>query len=171
MGGKTIEKTFTASTERVFTACRHAVAELGYSVTTSDSAGGVLSFNTGRSMKTWGGQDLTASVLPSASGSRVVVGGSLGKGGSALTGGGAQLVGWGEKKELSLKFLGAVERILPTIPETPLATPPPPPSQPSQAPPPPPQPSLAAQIKELKQLLDDGVLTAEEFESAKAKLL
>ena len=78
MGGKTIERTFPASSEDVYEAARRAVAELGYSVLHSDAAAKAISFNTGRSMKSWAGQDLTATVFASDDGSaRVVVGGSL----------------------------------------------------------------------------------------------
>jgi Short C-terminal domain len=59
------------------------------------------------------------------------------------------------------------------------APPPPPPPVAAAAPPPPPAPAapaaggddLVSKIQQLKALQDQGVLTAEEFEAAKAKLL
>jgi Short C-terminal domain/Protein of unknown function (DUF2510) len=112
MGGKTIERTYSASPEDVYEAARHAVAELGYSVLHSDAAAKAISFNTGRSMKSWAGQDLTATVFASGDGSaRVVVGGSLATRGNPL-GGGSQLGAWGEKKQLSNVFLDAIARAL-----------------------------------------------------------
>ena len=54
---KTEERVLDASPGRVLAACRQAVAELGYTVIASDESGKMISFNTGRSMKTWAGQD------------------------------------------------------------------------------------------------------------------
>ena len=53
------------------------------------------------------------------------------------------------------------------------AAPPPPPPAPMAAPPPPPAPARdpIAQLKDLKDLLDAGVLTQAEFDSQKQKIL
>ena len=122
MAGKTIDRKVAASSLRAFEACRRATAELGYSITDVSKESLTISFNTGRSMKTWGGQDLTASLFDEGDSTLIVVGGSLGKGGSALTGGGSQLFAWGEKKTLSLKVLDTVEALLPSIAESSSAT-------------------------------------------------
>ncbi|MGH2587424.1 MAG: hypothetical protein ACRDJE_21115, partial [Dehalococcoidia bacterium] len=93
------------------------MADLGFSMLAIHPEALTLSFNTGRSMKSWSGQDLTASIFGDQNGSRVVVSGSLAKGGTALTGGGSQLFAWGEKKALSEKFLAHVASVLPSIAE------------------------------------------------------
>lgn len=160
MGGKTIEGTFDATPARTFEACRSAVANLGYTVLTASRDSMTISFNTGRSMKSWGGQDLTASLFAAGGKTRVVVGGSLAKGGSALTGGGAQLGAWGEKKALSNKFIDEIRRVLPSIAEPASSTPA------GNA-----TTSAADEILKLKELLDAGVLSQEEFEASKRKLL
>ncbi len=159
MGGKTVEQTYKAGFDRTFEACRQAAAELGYSITAVSKESGTISFNTGRSMKTWGGQDLTANLFSSGSSTRVVVGGCLAKGGSALTGGGAQLGAWGEKKKLSMTLLEKIKTVLPGIPEGTTA------AKPAAA------TSAADELLKLKSLLDAGALSQEEFDDAKRKLL
>lgn len=119
MGGKTVERVYPGTTGRVFEACRRAVADLGYTMLAIHPEALTLSFNTGRSMKSWNGQDLSASIFSEQNGSRVVVGGTLAKGGTALTGGGSQLFAWGEKRALSDTFLARVASILPSIAEVP----------------------------------------------------
>ena len=161
MAGKTIDRKVAASSLRAFEACRRATAELGYSITDVSKESLTISFNTGRSMKTWGGQDLTASLFDEGDSTLIVVGGSLGKGGSALTGGGSQLFAWGEKKTLSLKVLDTVEALLPSIAESSSATS----SNDSQP------SSSADELLKLKELLDAGAISQEEFDNEKRKLL
>lgn len=116
MGGKTIEAEFEASTKRVFEAAKLVVANFGYSILQSDMSSGTISFNTGRSFKSWAGQDLTATLVGDSQNTKVIVGGSIAKGGNPL-GGGSQLMAWGEKEDLSKKFLAALEETLPSIPD------------------------------------------------------
>ena len=111
---KTVEQDFSASVSRVFRACRQAVAQLGYVVIASDESGKMISFNTGRSRKSWAGQDLQATVLGSGTTSRLVIGGTIARRGGLSS---EQQVAWGEKAALSKKFLAEVTSILPTIPE------------------------------------------------------
>ena len=111
MGGKTVDRWFAPSAPVVFEAARHAAAELGYSIVHTDAAAQTVSFNTGRSMSSWAGQDLTASVFTEGTGSKVVVGGSLATRGNPM-GGGSQIVSWGEKEKLSRRFLDSLGRHL-----------------------------------------------------------
>ena len=112
-------------------------------------------------MSSWHGQDLTVILFVEVDNTKAVVGGSIAKGGSALTGGGSQVFAWGEKDKLSRKFLESVERILPNIPViTPVVAP----SNFTAA-------SVADEIKNLFALKEAGALTDEEFATAKAKLL
>jgi len=157
VGGKTVEKRYSGSPERVYTACRQAVAELGYAVLHTDAAGFTISFNTGRSMKSWSGQDLSATVFTDGTGSRVVVGGSLAKGGNPI-GGGSQVGSWGEKSALSNKFLDTVARLLPRVPEP-------------AAPKPAAGSDLAAQLAKLAELRKEGLLDEQEYADAKAALI
>ena len=160
MGGKSVEAQFKRPVGDVYEACRRAVADLGYTVLNSSKEDAQISFNTGRSMSSWHGQDLTVSLFTSADGTKAVVGGSLAKGGSALTGGGSQIFAWGEKKKLSEKFLSTVERILPSVETTET------PSQNPQS-----SGSLTDELMKLTQLKEAGVLSDDEFAKAKAKLL
>ncbi len=156
MAGKTIDRNYDASSARVFEACRRVVGELGYTVLFSDTAGKSISFNTGRSMKTWGGQDLTATVFDDGAGSKVVIGGSIAKTGNPF--GGNQLGSWGEKSALSNKFHDKLEEILPSVAE-------PKGSESSSG------GGLAEEIAKLQDLLKQGVLSQAEFDAAKKKLL
>ena len=115
MGGKTVETVFEADAKRVFEAARMAIASLGYTVLSADQNSKFLSFNTGRSMKSWAGQDLTATMIESGSSTTVIVGGSIAKGGNPF-GGGSQIAAWGEKDALSRKFLQEIEACLPKVP-------------------------------------------------------
>lgn len=156
MGGKTVEASFQASPQR-FAARNRAVAELGYAILHTDSASLIVSFNTGRSMKSWAGQDLSTSVVPTNDCTRVIVGGSLAKGGNPF--GSSQVGAWEEKSALSKKFLDTVTRILPSITEPQATTQP---SAPS---------SMADELAKLRELVGQGVISEAEFAQAKQRLL
>lgn len=55
----TREVAVEATPERAYRAAVAAVSELGYSIQHSDPVARTVSFNTGVSMRTWGGQDMT----------------------------------------------------------------------------------------------------------------
>jgi hypothetical protein len=85
MAGKTIDQTFHAARDVVYAAAVEATARLGYTTLEARPEVGVLSFNTGRSMKSWAGQDLTATVIDEGNGTtQVIVGGSLARHGAQL---------------------------------------------------------------------------------------
>src|SRR5665213_4078556 len=111
---KTEEKKFEANSARVFNACRVAMAQLSYTLISADETGRMISFNTGRSMKSFAGQDLQATVVDNGDGSRVIVGGAIARRGGMGSG---QQIAWGEKASLSKKFLAEVESVLPNVPE------------------------------------------------------
>ena len=156
MGGKTQEFEFEASPERLWSSVIQCVGTSGYTIIMSDAQSHVVSFNTGRSMKSWAGQDLTATVTPTKDGARLVMGGSLGRGGNPL-GGGSQLGAWGEKNALIGKFFEAVRRTLPDVPEPTSSTSP--------------QGDLASELAKLAELRAAGSLSEDEFQTAKARLL
>jgi hypothetical protein len=111
---KTEEMLFKASSARVFNACRVAMAQLSYTLISVDKTGRVISFNTGRSIKSFAGQDLQATVLDNGDGSRVIVGGTIARRGGMGSG---QQIAWGEKAALSKKFLAEVASVLPNVPD------------------------------------------------------
>jgi hypothetical protein len=161
LGGKTIERVYDYPTTAVFDAARKSVARLGYTVLHTDSAALTISFNTGRSMSSWAGQDLTATVLAEGPGSRVVVGGSLATRGSPF-GGGSQIGSWAEKGRLSNKFLDEIPNhiILKYSGTTNSA-----------------EEGLSntddpiEQLRRLGELRDTGVITPDQFEAKRAELL
>jgi hypothetical protein len=157
-GGKTVERTFPSTINHVYECCRRATSDLGYTVLNSDPNSSTISFNTGRSWSTWHGQDLSASLFDEGGTTKVVVGGSLARRGSAL--GDQQMFGWGEKKKLSERFLGQVADLI-------TSTPPPSPVSESKTGP----DSVAGELAKLKGLQDGGVLSDEDFDRAREKLL
>jgi hypothetical protein len=154
---KTEEKKFDASPARVFNACRMAMAQLSFTLISADETGRMISFNTGRSMKSFAGQDLQATVLDSGNGSRVIVGGAIARRGGMSS---SQQISWGEKAALSKKFLAEVESVLPSVPEVVRSD-----SMPSES------SSIAEELKSLRDLREQGVISEEEFSKAKEKLL
>lgn len=157
---KTENQEFAASPGRVFSACKHAVALLGYTVISSDESGRMIAFNTGRSMRTWAGQDLQATVLAYGKGSRVVVGGTIARRGGIAS---AQQIAWGEKAALSNTFLIKVAELLPSIPESAITRSP----VVSGAPP----LNRMGQLEKASELRDKGLLTEEEFQAEKSRIL
>jgi hypothetical protein len=92
-------------------------ARLGYNTLNSSPESGVMTFNTGRSMSSWAGQDLTATMVETGNGSTtVIMGGSLARHGAQI-----QLVSWGEKTRLINKWLDALGEALQLQPLEPLA--------------------------------------------------
>jgi len=103
--GRTVPDAVAASDAPI----RQSPTSAGVVIATHPDAG-VVSFNTGRSMSSMKGQDLTATVIGlGASRSKVIVGGSLG-------GNNTQVVAWGEKAKLAIRFLDALGRIAATEP-------------------------------------------------------
>jgi len=157
MGGETQEFAFRGySTDTVWAAAVRAAGALGYSVLHSDQTSKVLSFNTGRSMSSWAGQDLSMTLTQVGPDCMMTMGGSLGKGGNPF--GGGQAFAWGEKGRLIQAFVAKVVDNLPSSETTP------------QAPVGPPT-GLVDQMERLAALRLSGALTEDEFRAAKARLL
>jgi hypothetical protein len=80
-----------------------AGARLGWTVTQADEGMGFLVFNTGRSLRSWAGQNVSITVVPTPSGSSLTFNATLATHGNPL-GGGSQLTGWGEAKKMRKAF-------------------------------------------------------------------
>jgi len=160
MAGKTQAADFEAGTGRVWMALVRVVAELGYVTSSSDRASGSLSFNTGRSMKSWAGQDLNATVLPTGEGlSRIVIGGTIAR---TQAFGGSQVASWGEKKKLANKVLERVRECLPLIPEPAAEL-----AQHATGP----LGGVGTELAQLTSLHQSGTISDEEFTMAKQRVL
>lgn len=163
MGSQAHYQAFVGSPERVFDAAIQAIAQLGYRVIGVDEAKGELSFNSGRSWRTWAGQDVTVMIVDRGDGStHVVLDGSTASLNNRWYTGEGQTYSYGEKAIVAKRFLGMLAEVLATTPEpdrrvTSVAGI-------GNA-------DLVRQLGELAKLRDDGVITAQEFQSAKAKLL
>ncbi len=108
MGGQTFEVTIDADQATVFAAAVATAARLGYTISEARPEVGVLSFNTGRSMKSWAGQDMTATVIAVGTDkTQVIVGGALARHGAQL-----QLGAWGEKKALATKYIALLQEAI-----------------------------------------------------------
>lgn len=112
MGKQPQSEVFFVPMETMYAALQRSVAERGYTVVVSNPEAGVVSFNTGRSMSTFAGQDLTATLIQEAPDrTRMVIGGSLATRGSPF-GGGSQIVAWGEKDRLIERVLDDVAKLV-----------------------------------------------------------
>jgi hypothetical protein len=152
---KTVEQTYNASADRTYAAVLRTASEMDYSIGNSDAVSKTVSFNTGMSMKSWAGQDMSVTVFDDgASHSRVVIGGKRAQRGNF--GGGGQLFDWGEKKKLAASFLERLDTVVAETPEPAASSP---------------ASSAADEIAKLADLHAKGALTDEEFQGAKASLL
>jgi hypothetical protein len=101
LAGETFEAVFDAARDAVYAAAVETSARFGYTTLEARPEAGILSFNTGRSMKSYAGQDMTVMVVDAGAGrTKAIVGGTLARHGAQL-----QLGAWGEKKTLANKFL------------------------------------------------------------------
>jgi hypothetical protein len=101
---KTNDQMFNSNPETVYEVCRKAISDIRFSIINNSKENLYISFNTGRSMASWHGQDLSVSLFTGAGGRKAIFRGSIAKDGSGFTGGGSQVFSWGEKDKLSLKF-------------------------------------------------------------------
>jgi len=157
--GKAVEATYSdCSAARLYSAGVRTVTELGCLIINSDSVATTLSFRTGMSMKSWQGQEMTATVSsdpPNAA--KIVIGGKRVTRGAQL-----QVYDWGEGKAIARKFL---DRLTPVVAATPEPTSAARTSAARES------VSIAEELKRIALLHEQGVLTDEEFAAAKAKLL
>src|SRR5699024_6816418 len=166
MGGQPLEDTYDASIDVTFELVRRAVSDLGFSIKHIDSVSRIISVNTGRSMKSLAGQDLTASCFHvNGKGTTVSVSGSLAKGGNPF-GGGSQLFAWGEKGTLSRKLLSHIDNYIADM-TTEQRWPQPSESNKASIN----SDSLVSQLRELAALKDSGDLEEHEYQAAKERLL
>jgi hypothetical protein len=105
MGGTAIERTYSASADRVWDALWHTIAELRYHDVKADIEGWTIEYRTGFSVRDWRGQQMTAVVHGHGDATAI-----------SLTGHSAsrQLISWGEENRLAKKVLDRVERRLST---------------------------------------------------------
>jgi hypothetical protein len=166
MGGRTqVFEYGDSSTDRVWAAALRAVSQLGCTVLHSDQPSKVLSFNTGRSMSSWAGQDLTMTLGVDGADCDMTVGGSPGQGGNPF--GGGQIFSWGEKARLIESFAVKVYEVLAETPEPAETAEPAAPAARTAAT----TEDLSGQLERLAALHSSGSLTDEEFRAAKARLL
>jgi hypothetical protein len=162
------QRLYAAPRERVFSSILRALAELNYPITHSDHASGVVSFTTGISMRSWGGQNATAAVEAiDARTTRVVIGGKTAQSGNPFSGGAGTVYTFGELKSVAGKVFQRVEAILvdegvdvqPAESEVQVE-----PQEESRD-------GFTAKLERLADLHARGALNDEEFSAAKAKLL
>ena len=158
---------YGATADRTYWALTRAVAELGYTVLHSDKDSRTISFNTGRSMSSWAGQDLGATVFEASEGSDLVIGGSLATKGMP-GGGGSQVFAWGEKGRIIEKVFAKVVEVLNNNPpeSTAVTEAPPKAGEESSS-----SSSVADEIAKLAELNKQGALSDDEFAAAKARVL
>jgi hypothetical protein len=151
MAAKTVERRYRCSPGRLYAAALRTVTEMGYSIINSDATSGTLSFRTGMSMRSWQGQEMTATIFDDEGIAKIVVGGRRATHGSQL-----QVGDLGEARTIALKLLGRLDVAVQSMPEPAAAAA-------SQ--------SMTDELERLTRLHEQGALTSEEFDAAKRKLL
>ena len=112
---KTEAAVYEASCGDLWSVLLKVVAEFGYTISVSDERSGVLSFNTGRSLLSWSGQNMTAFVIEVDNGrTRLQLGGSAAGGPTMVSGG--QLTTWGERGSITRRVFDQVGMRLATRP-------------------------------------------------------
>jgi hypothetical protein len=112
-------RSFRTSERRLYAAALKAVSILGYSIQHTDGTAGVISFNTGFSMRSWAGQDMTVAVIAGMDGmNEVAVGGRRAQ---RSTFGEPQVFDWGERGKVTRQFFEAFEKALEGLPEEEMA--------------------------------------------------
>jgi len=102
---KPVVETFDAPPDAVFAAVQEAAREIAKSVDGVDPAARTLYFNTGMSMWSWNGQNMTASVIDDGGGrSRLQVEANIKRSGLSSF----QLVSWGEGGRVARKLVASV---------------------------------------------------------------
>lgn len=106
-----------------------------------------VSFRIGTPTASWPGQEMTATIHPEGDAAQLVVGGAANA--SYRLG----MIDWHQAKAVGLMFLDRVRSVLPSVPERE------------------PGVSVPDRLESLADLRDRGLLTEEEFDAAKQKLL
>jgi Short C-terminal domain len=150
-GGNALKSVYAeCSTARLYAAAVRTVMELGCAITSRDDAAMRISFRT-NPVRPWPGIELTAAIHPQDVGAQIVVGGRH------VTGYRLGMADWHQANALGLMFLDRLKSDLPRIPE---------PAASATA-----DPSRLDQLKSLAELRDRGVLTEDEFEAEKKRVL
>jgi hypothetical protein len=153
------------SPSRLFNAIMLAGAKLSYSIDFIDKGSFSVTFQTHKNEKFWDGR-LSAFVLDQSGGAKVSVSGSAdrgvttsGRGSGNLVTAATQLASQGGASQQQAKLRFEIARQVKNAEDDPEVT------SPIFS------PDLSTQISKLKDLMDSGALTQEEFEKAKAKIL
>jgi len=103
-----INSTFNISKEIVFNACLSSVATLGYTITYSNKDSGLISFETGLSLSSWAGQQLSCTIIELAEAqTQVILSGTMKQHGAQM-----QLYSWGEAEKIAKKVMNKIGQTL-----------------------------------------------------------
>ena len=153
---KTYEFEFDAPPEELFTEMLSAVSALGFSILHNEDTATSVTFNTGPSIWSTAGQDMTATAFPiSSSASRLVVSGKTARRGEQ-----AQYGSWGERSRIAK---GLATRLRGTLPESTTALKPSHDADPDSA-------AFVVELAILCELHRNGDITDDEFAEAKLRL-
>ena len=153
---KTYEFEFDAPPEELFTEMLSAVSALGFSILHNEDTETSVTFNTGPSIWSTAGQDMTATAFPiSSSASRLVVSGKTARRGEQ-----AQYGSWGERSRIAK---GLATRLRGTLPESTTALKPRHDTDSDSA-------AFVVELAILCELHRNGDITDDEFAEAKLRL-
>jgi hypothetical protein len=151
-GGNSLAAAYSGcSTSRLYQAAIRTASELGFAIDVQDDAAMTVSMRTAGPTATWPGHGMTAAVHPYGDGAQIVVGADR------YSGAVFQMASWHQAKQLALMFMHRLTQVLPSVPE---------PAAPAAPP-----PSTVDQLKSLADLRERGLLTDDEFETEKKRVL
>lgn len=151
---KTYEFEFAAPTEQLFTEALTAVRALGFSILHDEDEATSFTFNTGPSIWSTAGQDMTASAVAiSPSSSKLVVSGKTARKGTE-----AQYGSWGERGRIAKGLASQVGRALDSTAAHVAG-------EPANG------SAFVGELATLAELHRTGALTDDEFAQAKERLL
>ena len=103
-----INSTFNKSKNIVFNACLSSVATLGYTVINTNKESGFISFETGMSMSSWAGQQLSCTIIELGENkTQVIISGVTKQHGAQV-----QVYSWGEAEKIAKKVINKVGETL-----------------------------------------------------------
>jgi hypothetical protein len=151
-GGTAVQAVYPeCSVARLYAAVIHVPTELGFVITHRDDVTMSLSFRPHGPTTSWPVPGLTAAVRPDPGGARVIVGAGM------LSGPRLLMSEWHQAKAVALMFIQRLTDELPRVPEPAAIAPP--------------RRSNAELLTTLADLRGRGLLTEEEFEEEKQRLL
>lgn len=104
---KPVVMQYSADINKAMKALTAVIARLGYTVKSVDKENGLITFETGMSMRSWAGQSMSVHVLDADDGVQITVGGTMKAHGAQI-----QVYDWGESAKIATKVFDQLRSVL-----------------------------------------------------------